>query len=138
MRFVDTRTGLEVLEALECYSLLQQRQIGRLAVVEGLHPLVFPVNYAVAGETIVFRTDAGTKLTRALRAPVAFEVDDVDEATHTGWSVLVKGRAEMISDYESPQVAALRELPLHPWAGEKTNWVRIVPESISGRRINAG
>jgi nitroimidazol reductase NimA-like FMN-containing flavoprotein (pyridoxamine 5'-phosphate oxidase superfamily) len=137
MRFVDTRSGLEVLELQECHELLRRRQVGRLAVVDGAHPLVFPVNYTFADGVILFRTDTGTKLTRALRAPVAFEIDDVDEATQTGWSVLVTGRAEVISDYDAPRVTELRRLPLHPWAGEKTNWVRIVPERVSGRRINA-
>ena len=59
---VDARTQLEVLGRTECISLLGRSSLGRLAVVcEGL-PLVFPVNFTLDGEAIVFRTDAGTKL----------------------------------------------------------------------------
>ncbi|MFL6046041.1 MAG: pyridoxamine 5'-phosphate oxidase family protein [Propionibacteriaceae bacterium] len=40
-------------------------------------------------------TDAGSKLAAALRgAPVAFEVDVVDQKRQVGWSVVVRGRAE--------------------------------------------
>jgi len=131
-----TRSGLEVLERAECLRLLTRHEVGRLAVLDGLRPLLFPVNYALVGEEIVFRTDAGTKLELASRAPVAFEVDELDGDRHIGWSVVVQGEAEEITDYDNRTVRELRALPLFPWAGgEKAHWVRIRPTAITGRRV---
>jgi nitroimidazol reductase NimA-like FMN-containing flavoprotein (pyridoxamine 5'-phosphate oxidase superfamily) len=76
------------LTVRECVDLLAQHSLGRLAFVGkvGVMPLIIPVNYMVDGETLVFRTDPGSKLTAAiLGAPVAFEVDGgFDERDHTG------------------------------------------------------
>lgn len=58
---------------------------GRLAVVVGGRPLVFPVNFALDGESIVLRTDTGTKLYGARKGLVAFECDGIDGMYHTGW-----------------------------------------------------
>ncbi len=67
-------------------------------------------------------------------ARVAFEVDGVDEATRTGWSVLVRGEATEVTD--PAELARLRQLPLSPWApGAKTRYVRILPTVLTGRRI---
>jgi hypothetical protein len=77
----------------ECLQLLSQRSVGRLAVVRMGRPLIFPVNYAFDGEVVVFRTDPGQKLSGSLLRKVAFEVDDVDEAAGTGWSVLLQATA---------------------------------------------
>lgn len=84
MRTVDTRTGIEWLDRDECLRLLAGDEVGRLAVVEGRMPVVFPVNYALDGDTIVIRTDAGTKLGAAGRAPACFEVDCLDRSTPHG------------------------------------------------------
>jgi uncharacterized protein len=132
----DARTGLVLLDREECLEHLARHSVGRLAVVEGDHPMVFPVNYVMAGDEVVFRTAAGSKLTAALRAPVALEIDDLDETSRSGWSVVVKGWAEEITDQHGAAVQALRELPLDPWAtSEKPHWLRIVPRAITGRRL---
>ncbi|MGQ0432535.1 MAG: pyridoxamine 5'-phosphate oxidase family protein, partial [Microthrixaceae bacterium] len=60
MRMIDDRTGLEVLAQDECLRLLHKQGVGRVAVVAGGRPMIFPVNYVVDGRTIVFRTDEGT------------------------------------------------------------------------------
>src|SRR6476659_864500 len=93
---VDARTQLEVLGRNECVSLLGRSSLGRLAVVCEGAPLVFPVNFTLDGETIVFRTDAGTKLYGARAGRVAFECDGIDSVYHTGWSVVATGRAEEV------------------------------------------
>jgi nitroimidazol reductase NimA-like FMN-containing flavoprotein (pyridoxamine 5'-phosphate oxidase superfamily) len=132
----ETRAGLEVLERAECLRLLARHEVGRLAVADGRHPTIFPVNYALVGDEVVFRTEAGMKLALALRGPVAFEIDEIDGDQRVGWSVVVLGEAEEVTDYDSAAVRALRELPLFPWAGgEKAHWVRIRPSTISGRRV---
>jgi nitroimidazol reductase NimA-like FMN-containing flavoprotein (pyridoxamine 5'-phosphate oxidase superfamily) len=138
MRMIDDRTGLEVLAQDECLRLLRKQGVGRVAVVAGGRPLIFPVNYVMDGKTVVFRTDEGTKLNGVTSGfNVAFEIDGIDPLYHTGWSVLMSGVARHVVD--ATEVAALGELPLRPWAaGErspKSNFVRIRPDTITGRRI---
>jgi uncharacterized protein len=131
---IDTRTGLEHLDRDECLRLLAHAPLGRLAVVAAGHPLVFPVNFVVDGNAIVFRTDRGTKLHGARHGPVAFECDGIDRQYHTGWSVLVLGMAEEVR--EPLEIERLQRLPLGPWLpGPKPVWLRLRIRSVSGRRI---
>src|SRR4029453_19307331 len=90
-RVIDSPTGLEVLDHDECLRLLAADEVGRLALVDGGAPVVFPVNYGLDGEAIVFRTAPGTKLAVGPRGPVAFEVDAFDRTTRTGWSIVATG-----------------------------------------------
>lgn len=125
---------LEELRRDECLALLSRNHLGRLAVVVGGRPLVFPVNYCLDGDRVVFRTDTGTKLHGALGGPVAFEIDGVDTLYHGGWSVLVVGDAEEI--VEPAERERLSQLPLGLWAGgEKPHWIRIRPAAVTGRRL---
>jgi uncharacterized protein len=122
----------------ECFRLLEQSSVGRLGVIDGDRPVVLPVNYAVVDGEIVLRTDEGMKLRAAERAPVAFEVDAFDEGARTGWSVLVSGRAEEVTEYAARERQAVRDAPVDPWAGgDKQHWIRIVADSVSGRRIRS-
>lgn len=132
---IDPHTGLEVLERAECLELLRSHHLGRLAVVIGEHPVIFPVNYAIDGETIVFRTDEGAKLHGAVPdREVAFEIDGSDPLYHGGWSVLVVGRAEEIASPD--ERARLTGLPLGAWCpGPMAHWIRIRPAAVTGRRI---
>ena len=57
--------GLELMSEQECRWLLCQARVGRVAVSRGEVPAVFPVNYMVAGEEILFFTGEGTKLRAA-------------------------------------------------------------------------
>jgi uncharacterized protein len=119
----------------ECFGLLAGQHRGRVVLVDDRGPIALPVNFVLDRHTVVFRTDAGTKLDVAGRgASVAFEVDGAEEATRTGWSVLVRGEATEITDPDD--LARVRQLPLYPWApGAKTHYVRILPSSLTGRRI---
>jgi uncharacterized protein len=119
----------------ECFGLLAGQRLGRVAVVDDLGPIALPVNYVVDRHTVVFRTDEGTKLDAARqRTRVAFEVDGADAATRSGWSVVVRGEATEITD--PAELAALRRLPLFPWApGAKSRYVRILPAMLTGRRF---
>lgn len=115
----------------ECLWLLRSQSVGRFAVaLPGSSPLVVPVNFVLDGDVVVFRSAPGTKLTALAGIPVSFEVDQIDEADHTGWSVLVRGTAYEATRWETDHL----ELPT--WApGDKGHWVRIVPDSMTGRRI---
>ena len=119
----------------ECFRLLASQHLGRVVLIDELGPAAFPVNYVVDAHTVLFRTDEGSKLDAALGgARVAFQIDGVDEASHTGWSVLV--RAEAVEVIDSDGLARASELPLYPWApGPKTHFVRLLPTMLTGRRI---
>jgi nitroimidazol reductase NimA-like FMN-containing flavoprotein (pyridoxamine 5'-phosphate oxidase superfamily) len=131
----DVRTGLDVLSLDECLGLLARSPIGRIAVhLAECPPAIFPVNYAVAETTIVFRTDTSSILHRAHQHEVAFEIDGIERRYHLGWSVLVVGIVEEVTDHS--ELAALATLPLGPWVpGAKSHWMRIRPETITGRSI---
>jgi uncharacterized protein len=133
-----TLTWLEELEQLttsECLELLRTRQLGRVGFQLGDLPVILPVNYRVMANAVLFRTAPGTKLNAALmRAPVAFEVDDVAINGLSGWSVLVVGRAAELSDQASVQEA--EALGVSPWApGSREHFVVISAEEVSGRRF---
>lgn len=120
----------------ECLELLRAHEYGRLGVVVGTQPVVLPVNYAMDGERPVFRTGAGGKFGAMVRgAKVALEIDEVDVDDHSGWSVLVEGRAEeVVAAAELERLAA--ECPLLPWAeGDRSHWMMIVASRIGGRRV---
>jgi len=121
-------TKMQELSSDECYRLLATQQIGRLGVNAEHYPLIFPVNYALdSAGVIVVRTHPGTKLAAADHANVTFEVDEIDQWTRSGWSVLVRGLAEEVAS------------GAQPWApGEHGRWLRIIPHAVSGRRIVPG
>jgi len=128
--------GMEELGVAECWSLLRREEVGRLAVSIADHPDIFPINYLVDGESIVFRTAAGTKLAASvLGKGVAFEIDGYDAIAGDAWSVVVKGYAREIEhmlDYFDAD-----DLPLFPWhASVKPNIVRVTPDIITGRRFH--
>lgn len=126
----------ERLDRDECLRLLSIEDVGRLAIVQGRTPAIFPINYALDGQAIVFRTAPGTKLDHGPRAPVAFEIDGLDRAARRGWSVVVTGRLEEVTAFDGPAFARVRALDIRPWAhGDKGHWMRLVPGIITGRRV---
>jgi len=137
MKMVDARSGIEIIERGECLRLLAGEEVGRVGVVAGGTAHVVPVNYALDGESIVFRTGPGTKLLGALRTTVSFEVDHIERATRSGWSVIVRGLAREVSAFDHPDVQErLWSLPLEPWGGgDRGHLVRIAGTAITGRRI---
>jgi nitroimidazol reductase NimA-like FMN-containing flavoprotein (pyridoxamine 5'-phosphate oxidase superfamily) len=137
VKLTDTRTGIEVIDRAACLDLLDAHSFGRLAAVSGGQPILVPVNYTLYEGAVVFRTAAGAKLTAAVSgAPVAFEIDHVDAARQTGWSVVVSGWAEEVIGRSA--IERLEHLPLRTWApGERDHWVTIRPDGITGRRVVA-
>lgn len=123
------------LSKREALSLLRSRRVGRFAFVDrGRAPSVVPVNYLVTRDGVVlFRTGPGPKLSSVDNGDlVAFEVDDIDEQLHTGWSVLVTGHGRRLPHREAD---ALSRQPA-PWAGgPRTYVVAIEPTHVEGRRL---
>ncbi len=128
--------GTTVLDTESCIELLRGQTVGRLAVSIREHPDIFPLNYVVDRGGIVFRTAEGTKLAAAvLGRGVAFEVDGLDPAGNSAWSVVVKGHAVEIERMDDLLDAL--DLPLFPWhASPKHRFVRIEPVEITGRSFD--
>ncbi len=127
--------GLEILPFEVCLQLLASVPVGRVGFVADGEVVVLPVNHILDGQDPVFRTASGSKLSAAEgQSLVAFEADEYDERTRTGWSVLVTGRAEMV--YDEAEVERLSQRGLHPWATavERPFWIRIRATSVSGRQ----
>jgi nitroimidazol reductase NimA-like FMN-containing flavoprotein (pyridoxamine 5'-phosphate oxidase superfamily) len=132
---VVTSRNLELLPREECLRLLHTQYLGRVGVRIGQAPSILPVVFAMLDDDIVFRTDPGTKLSAAvMRTIVAFEVDDADPTTRTGWSVLVVGPVEEVTDAKT--LARVDALGLEPWVDHDRDYVlRIHSRTVTGRRI---
>lgn len=131
----------ETLEQSECLSLLRTHQVGRVGWTGAVGPTILPVAYRQhdepgAGHQIIFRTAATSVLAdlgRAGGVQVAFQVDDFDDRTRTGWSVLVRGRCASPASEAAVQRLWESEGP-EPWApGERSVFLVIEVEQASGR-----
>ena len=132
----QTVESIEFLTEAQCRNLLETRVIGRIAFAIGDQTEIFPINYATDGTIVIFRTDPGTKLDHATRSRVAFEVDDWDPETKVGWSVVIKGVAQDVTQGNNPFAATLRARAIWPLApGSHDHWIAIYPAQITGRRI---
>lgn len=128
-------SSVTVLDADTCLELLESQEVGRITVCVGRRPEIFPVNYVVDGDTVVFCTAEGTKLAAMyINEYVAFEVDAYDADSGDAWSVVLKGHAEEVAVYD---VLDQEAFALYPWsAGPKPRFIRLVAEEISGRRFH--
>ncbi|MBO0841768.1 MAG: pyridoxamine 5'-phosphate oxidase family protein [Nocardioides sp.] len=122
--------NVTVLDEQQCWDFLRSQELGRLAfrLVDEVH--IVPVNYAVDGRTLLFRTAPGDKLLSvALGGQVAFETDRLDD--DVAESVVVRGTARLLEEDEAHRAELVA---LRPWVGTyKYNVVEIAPESVSGR-----
>lgn len=110
--------------------------LGRLVTVLEGRPEIFPVNFVVQRHTILFRSAEGTKLfSTVMNDHVLFEADDHSVAD--GWSVIVRGTAELL--YGSDDIQDAEEAGLYPWIPtQKLRYVRVTPTAITGRRFQFG
>jgi nitroimidazol reductase NimA-like FMN-containing flavoprotein (pyridoxamine 5'-phosphate oxidase superfamily) len=126
---------LRTLGPAECFDLLQPGGIGRVGFASADGIMILPVNFAVTGKTIIFRTAPDTLLALYGDGQVSFEVDHLDHELREGWSVLVHGHAHKVTD-ESAVKHLEERTRLEPWAaGARDVYVRITPTRISGRRV---
>jgi nitroimidazol reductase NimA-like FMN-containing flavoprotein (pyridoxamine 5'-phosphate oxidase superfamily) len=129
-----------LLNAGESLTLLErgEERVGRLVITVAGEPLVFPLNYAVQDDAIVFRTQVGTKLTGITRSMATFQVDHID-ASGQGWSVTFEGLAQEVLDADPAEMRArLDNLALDTWpGGDRQHVVRITPYAVRGTRWTA-
>ncbi|MEW5810609.1 MAG: pyridoxamine 5'-phosphate oxidase family protein [Actinomycetota bacterium] len=131
-----TSTPVTELTEAQSWQLLSGLTLGRLVTTVGGWTEIFPVNYVVQHKTLLFRTAEGTKLlTAVLNENVVFEADDHNVAE--GWSVVVRGTAKLLTT--SAEIAEADSAGLYPWvATRKLRYVRITPQTVTGRRFVFG
>jgi Pyridoxamine 5'-phosphate oxidase len=96
---------------------------------------VHPVSYTLCRQEIIFRTAQGSILRAAmLRQVLAFEIDDVNPNTRTGWSVLAIGKAHRVTDADRLTALATR-LPPSWTTGRPTHTIALPTRLLSGRRL---
>ena len=114
----------------ECWEMLGEEEFGRLAyrLVDEIH--ITPINYAVDGRALLFRTAEGNKLLAvAMGSDVAFEIDRYGK--DYARSVVVRGSARLLPEDEAHRA---EHVSLRPWVPTlKYNVVEIEPKVVSGR-----
>ncbi|WP_190014757.1 pyridoxamine 5'-phosphate oxidase family protein [Streptomyces lucensis] len=131
--------GFRELDRDECLRLLTKVPVGRIVHTRHALPAVLPVNFCLDGDgSVLLRTSASSELARAVdRSVVAFEVDEVDTARNSGWSVVVTGRATVVTDpFERERLARIAPRSWVPSPEEV--FVRIRPELVTGRELVGG
>jgi uncharacterized protein len=137
MSELEFRGQLEKMDRKECLALIATKSVGRLAFTVGRWAEVVPVNHVlVAGEIVVRVTPSG-QTARYLHEngpdpAVTYEVDSIDEATESGWSVVIRGTARATP----PEILLTEKDPPVPWpSGSYWDYVRIHPVGVTGRRL---
>ena len=127
-----TTRRLVDLTSDQCWELAASRPVGRLVWTGPHGPTAIPVNFTVDGHSVRAHTAAYTAAARECDdSVVAFEVDEIDEAGHAGWSVLFRGRAHL----EYGTSPATRD---ETWLSGRNLGLRIEVTEVTGRRLVAG
>ncbi|GAA3080650.1 pyridoxamine 5'-phosphate oxidase family protein [Pseudonocardia yunnanensis] len=122
------------LDRSECLRLLAQVDVGRIVFTEAAMPAAVPVHYLLEGEEVLFRAGGGRYFTAARPAVVGFQVDNLDPATRTGWSVLGVGQAYEVVD--SARLAMITGGVPEGWApGPAAHVVAVPLQHLTGHRL---
>lgn len=140
----ETTVRCIVLESVElshqeCETLLRSGVVGRVAVSTPAGPHIVPVNYSVVNDSITLRTSPYSLLgTYGRNTLLAFEVDYFDYAAQHGWSVLARGRAEVVTEPAELEHIRSNWAP-RPWIrGARNLYLQLPWSDLSGRRIGTG
>ncbi|AMM22694.1 hypothetical protein AX769_21460 (plasmid) [Frondihabitans sp. PAMC 28766] len=130
----DVEGSVSMLTDGDCWQMLRDAPVGRLALSAGSDIDIFPVTFRVDGQSLYFRTSPGLKLAEVgIRSRATLEVDGYDDTT--AWSVVAKGSGRHLISLAELDIAA--ELRLTTWLPTPTpDIVRIDVESLSGRRFS--
>ena len=136
MKLIDDHSGIEVLDRDACTRLLHASELGRLAVVLGGAPEIFPVNFRLDGDRIIIRSGDGSKVRAVGHTKACFEIDGIDRVNKTGWSVIAKGRLEELDQYDATSFSKAVATGVEPWAGgDRPHVLCLHIEHLSGRRV---
>lgn len=129
--FVTSEGHLLPIEPAECRQLLAERTVGRVAWHSSQGLVILPLNYAYHDGHIIMRVSAKSILAELSDGPeAAFEVEDLDDSTLNGWTVLVRGTT---APYDG-------DVPVHlmPWApGDRDVLVSLAVDAVTGRSVMA-
>ncbi|MGJ5829816.1 pyridoxamine 5'-phosphate oxidase family protein [Streptomyces ossamyceticus] len=128
--------AFRVLDEQECLRLLGRVSVGRVVYTRQALPAVLPVNFTLDPDgSVLLCTSRGSDLVRAVDGVVvAFEVDEFDAATRSGWSVVVTGRATTVTD--PTEQARLSQAGPTSWMPLRDPvFVRIASEMVTGREL---
>jgi len=118
------------LDRRTCLVLLEAKEVGRI-VLPGAEPFIAPLNYILVDEQIVFRTAPTAHAADHIGETVLFEIDTVDLGHEAGWSIVVHGVLDDLTDQAASDPRMDR---LQPWPpGHKARWLGIRIDEISGR-----
>jgi nitroimidazol reductase NimA-like FMN-containing flavoprotein (pyridoxamine 5'-phosphate oxidase superfamily) len=133
---VVTTAELTELDRAACLLLLASGIVGRVVFTDAAMPAAHPVTYLLDGEEVVFRTAGGGKLAAAtVHRIVAFQVDEIDLAAKTGWSVLGVGQAYEVTDPR--RLADLAERLPPAWVPSRDGHAVAIPlQRLTGRRLS--
>jgi uncharacterized protein len=126
----------EAIGPRQCFDLIEAHHLGRIAWQAADRPQILPVTYALHEGSVYFRTlPEGILAELAQPTSVALEVDELDQQTRSGWSIVLHGRTSAVREPE--ELADLwASDALVPWAsGNRTLFIRIRPERIAGRVV---
>lgn len=135
----DPRAGqpLTELDVADCWRLVENQVVGRL-VWNGRDGLTaVPVNYVARDGVVLVRTTAYSGITRECDdSLVAFEIDSFDPSERTGWSVLLRGRAELAFADSGAGLDAGDDPgeEVEPWPTDpRPIHLRLEPTTVTGR-----
>ncbi|MFF2993266.1 pyridoxamine 5'-phosphate oxidase family protein [Streptomyces sp. NPDC057950] len=131
--------GFRELGRQECLVLLVRAPVGRIVHTRHALPAVLPVTFCLdADSAVLLRTAAGSDLARSVDGVVvAFEADEVDARARSGWSVVVTGRATVVTD--PAEHGRLSRTGPRSWvATPRDVFIRIEPELVTGRELVGG
>ncbi|MFJ2720524.1 pyridoxamine 5'-phosphate oxidase family protein [Streptomyces sp. NPDC087437] len=128
--------GFRSMDRQECLRLMAEVLVGRVVYTRQALPAVLPVNFALAADaSVLLRTSAGSDLVRAVDGVVvAFEADAFDAQSRSGWSVVVTGRATVVTDPVEHE-RLLRTGPRSWMPIEEDVFVRIEATMVTGREL---
>lgn len=126
----------EAIGRQQCLELIESHHLGRIAWQAADLPMILPITYAMHQGSVYFRTlPDGLLAELAQPTSVALEVDELDQQTRSGWSIVLHGHSSAV--LEPDELAALWVSDsLVPWAsGNRTLFIRIRPDRIAGRIV---
>jgi hypothetical protein len=126
------------LDRDEAMRLLASVDFGRVVFTLNALPAVRPVNHLVDGDRIIIRTRLSAPISRVVHSKVAqvvaYEADQFNSQSRIGWSVVVTGRAQIVTD--TNEVDRYEQL-LHPWVNQADTVLAIEADVVSAFRIVA-
>ncbi|MGW3729120.1 pyridoxamine 5'-phosphate oxidase family protein [Streptomyces sp. NPDC000851] len=128
--------GFRALDRQECLRLLAKVPVGRVVYTRQALPAVLPINFSLGTDaSVLLCTSPASDLVHAIDGVVvAFETDEFDAATRSGWSVVVTGRATVVTDPAEHE--RLTQTGPSSWIPLRESvFVRIDPEMVTGREL---